>query len=240
MENSNRYWSTEYHHSYPWHTIASAYWKRYPNPHSKHVYSEDMIDIKIDKTTGVLRTKRLIMKSNKLPWWGEHLFAARRVAVIEEAVIDPKMKCMTTYTRNIGLRFFMGTTEKVTYLSCQGVNNCDVACPLTNNCVDKSADEYCQSTTNVQKEVWIESDCLGLRSAIRTFGMDRYKRNYLAAAEGFEYVLEKYIRSQETGKFRNTESSNNSESTMHSNIPVSSGIDVTKTINLKSYSKIYS
>ena len=106
--------------------------------------------------------------------------------------------------------------------------------------MDKSADEYCQSTTNVQKEVWIESDCLGLRSAIRTFGMDRYKRNYLAAAEGFEYVLEKYIRSQETGKFRNTESSNNSESTIHSNIPVSSGIDVTKTINLKSYSKIYS
>jgi hypothetical protein len=47
MENSNRYWSTEYHHNYPWHTIASAYWKRYPNPHSKHVYSEDMIDVKV-------------------------------------------------------------------------------------------------------------------------------------------------------------------------------------------------
>ncbi len=33
--------------------------------------------------------------------------------MIEEAVIDASGRVMTTYTRNIGLRFFMGTTEKV-------------------------------------------------------------------------------------------------------------------------------
>ena len=121
-------------------------------------------------------------------------------------------------------------------MSCQSINNCNGASPLQTNCVDSSGD-YFQNSTNVQKEVWIESDCLGLRSAIRKFGMDRYKRNYLAASEGFEYVLEKYIGSRETGKFRNTENPNTSESTVPSN---SSGIDVTKTINLKAYSKIYS
>ena len=199
-----------------------------------------MIDVQVDKKTGVLRTKRIIMKSNKLPWWGEHLFSARRVSVIEEAVIDLNSKCMTTYTRNIELRFFMGTTEKVTYLPSQGVSTCDVECPLENNCVDKSSGDRFQSSTNVQKEVWIESDCLGLKSALRKFGMDRYKRNYLAASEGFEYVLKNYISSQETGKCSKTGYSNTSEAAMPSNSPSSSGIDVTKTINLKSHSQIYS
>ena len=32
-------------------------------------------------------------------------------------MIDPNGKVMTTYTRNIGLRFFMGTTEKVRILT---------------------------------------------------------------------------------------------------------------------------
>ena len=33
--------------------------------------------------------------------------------MIEEAMIDANGRVLTTYTRNIGLRFFMGTTEKV-------------------------------------------------------------------------------------------------------------------------------
>ena len=47
MEQSNRYWSTTFHHKYPWQTIACAYWKKYPNPESNHVYSEDMIDVQV-------------------------------------------------------------------------------------------------------------------------------------------------------------------------------------------------
>ena len=47
MEDLSRYWSTEYHHNYSWQFVASLYWKRYPNPHSKHVYSEDTIDVKV-------------------------------------------------------------------------------------------------------------------------------------------------------------------------------------------------
>ena len=47
MEDLSRYWSTEYHHNYPWQFVASLYWKRYPNPNSKHVYSEDTIDVKV-------------------------------------------------------------------------------------------------------------------------------------------------------------------------------------------------
>ena len=55
--------------------------------------------------------------------------------------------------------------------------------------MDTSSKDICDISTKVKKEVWIESEVLGLRSAIRKFGMDRYKRNYIKAANGFEYVL---------------------------------------------------
>jgi len=236
MEQSNRYWSTTYHHKYPWQTIACAYWKRYPNPKSQHVFSEDMIDVQIDEKTGFLKSKRIIMKSNKLPWWGEHLFSARRVAVIEEAVIDPSGKVMTTYTRNIGLRFFMGTTEKVTYSSFENEPTSDKQfITKEDHEFDNDSMNSCQSSTKVKKEVWIESEVLGLRSAIRKFGMDRYKKNYIAAAHGFEWVLK--------NQFNNVTPQNNA--TIHNKIQAVSnnnhgkiGLDASTNIKMASYSNI--
>ena len=72
---------------------------------------------------------------------------------------------MSVYTRNLNLRVFMGTTEKQTLV------------PENTN------------KTKVIKEVWIESDIYGLRSAIKKFGIDRFKKNCDKASEGFEWVL---------------------------------------------------
>jgi hypothetical protein len=47
--------------------VASAYWSRYPNPNSQHVFTEDFIEVRLDEQNR-LRTKRLIMKTNSLPW----------------------------------------------------------------------------------------------------------------------------------------------------------------------------
>ena len=70
------YWSTSHAYPYPWDTVATFYWSRYPNPNSAHVFSEDIIECGVG-VDGVLRTKRLIVKTNKLPWWGKHLFSAK-------------------------------------------------------------------------------------------------------------------------------------------------------------------
>ena len=52
---------------HPWSAVVSGFWRRYPNPHSDHVFSEDMIECGVvrgsDKDKGgTLRTKRVIMK----------------------------------------------------------------------------------------------------------------------------------------------------------------------------------
>ena len=79
------------------------------------------------------------------------------------------------YTRNLNLRIFMGTTEKVTLV------------PSEN-----------ERSTKAIKEAWIESEIYGLRSAIKTFGIDRFKKNCEKATNGFEWVLKRTFSSDET------------------------------------------
>ena len=35
-----QYFETVHSHAFPWHKVASGYWSRYPNPNSKHVFTE--------------------------------------------------------------------------------------------------------------------------------------------------------------------------------------------------------
>jgi len=171
---TDKYWSTVHYHPYDWNQVVGTYWKRYPNPNSQHVFSEDIISSKIDEK-GCLRTKRLITKTNKLPSWGEHLFSTRRVWLIEESIVDQENHKMLIYTRNLNLRLFMGTTEKVTIV------------PSEN-----------EKSTKAIKEAWIESEIYGLRSAIKSFGIDRFKKNCDKATKGFEWVLNRTFSSDET------------------------------------------
>lgn len=161
------FWNTEHVFNHAWDLVTTFYWSRYPNPYSSHVFSEDMVECAVGED-GVLRTKRLIVKTNKLPWWGKHLFSAKKVAVVEETTVDPKARVMTTYTRNIGLTIFMGTTEKNFY----------------------RVKEEGQSTA-CEKNVWITSDIVGLRSAIRKFGIDRFKSNCVRATDGLKWAMER-------------------------------------------------
>ena len=130
---------------------------------------------------------------------------------------------------------------QVTYTSCHDTNICDK--DNSENAFPQNTDGNIHQTANdrtkVLKEVWIESDVLGLRSAIKKFGLDRYKRNYLAASEGFEFVLQSHKGSSGTEKGLVTNSKAN-DSTVTSSTGVSHGLNVDSTIKLKQYTRAYS
>jgi hypothetical protein len=86
--------------------IFQGFFRRYPNPYSSHVISEDTIERQVTRE-GKLYSKRLITKTNKLPKWGERFFKAKSVCIIEESLVDPKSNSLTTYTRNIGFNKIM-------------------------------------------------------------------------------------------------------------------------------------
>jgi len=169
------YYNTKHVHPYSWDQVAQVIFRRYPNPFARHVLSEDTVHREvIDGTT--LYSRRFLTKTNKVPSWGEKWLSglARRVPLMEESFIDTDTKTITLYTRSVGLATFMTAIEKVVYRSCP--NN--------------------PGHTVAVKQAWVESNLYGLRSAIKRFGIERFKKNCLKATEGFNHVLEKFHNQQ--------------------------------------------
>ncbi|XP_011312089.1 protein preli-like [Fopius arisanus] len=150
---------------FDWSQVAQGFWKRYPNPHSSHVLTEDTISREVKD--GKLYTKRLLTKTNRVPKWGERFISKNVVKIVEETVVDPEEKTLTSYTRNLGYTKVMSVIEKVVY---------------------KVSDEN-RGWTVAHRSAWIDSSVYGFRSAIQAFGLDRFKKNCMRMSGGFNYVL---------------------------------------------------
>ena len=81
---------------------------------------------------------------------------------------------MMTCSRSVGFGAFMTATEKVVY---------------------QASPDNPDHTVAV-KSAWVESSFYGLRTAIKNFGIERFKKNCVKATEGFNHVLEKFHRQQ--------------------------------------------
>lgn len=165
-----KYYTTEHIHPYSWDQVAQAVFQRYPNPHAQHVLSEDTLHREIVNDC-TLYSRRFLTKTNKVPSWAERWLKglARRVPLVEESFVDNKSRTITIYTRSIAYANFMVGIEKVVYKA--------------------SSDN--PSHTVASKEGWVESNFYGLRSAIKNFGIERFKKNIVKSTEGFNHVLDR-------------------------------------------------
>lgn len=100
--------------------VMQGFWRRYPNPYSSHVLTEDTIEREI-RQDGKLYSKRLLTKTNKLPRWGERFFKANSVCIIEESLIDLKTKTLETYTRNIGFNKIMASIRFIYFVTLNNI-----------------------------------------------------------------------------------------------------------------------
>ncbi|PNF41527.1 hypothetical protein B7P43_G12550 [Cryptotermes secundus] len=150
---------------FSWDQVAQGLWKRYPNPHSKHVLSEDTVSREIRGSK--LFTKRLFTKTNGIPKWGERFVDSRTVHIVEESIMDPNEKIIITYTRNISYVRVMSIVEKVIYKVSKENPNWTVA----------------------ERSAWIDSQVYGFGRAIQAFGLKRFRKNCQQMVEGFNHVL---------------------------------------------------
>jgi hypothetical protein len=162
-----KFYSAENTFNYHFDQVLQAFWRRYPNPYSSHVLSEDTIFREVKKD-GKLYSKRLLTKTNKVPNWGKKFFKAKFVCIVEESVVDPKAKTLITYTRNIGFNKIMNVVEKVIYRT--------------------STDQ--PGKTIAMRSAWIDSQVFGFSNVLRTFGCERFKKNCNKTILGFNHVLE--------------------------------------------------
>jgi hypothetical protein len=85
----------------PWHTVALAFFLRYPNPYASHVLSCDVISRTVTPEGSLLST-RLILKRGALPKWAPRGIVSRAESwVIEESEVDPMGRTVRCRTRNL-------------------------------------------------------------------------------------------------------------------------------------------
>ncbi|KAJ8281059.1 hypothetical protein GJAV_G00063040 [Gymnothorax javanicus] len=152
-----------------WDQVFTAFWKRYPNPFSTHVLTEDVVFREVTADHRLL-TRRLLTKTNRLPRWAEKVFPAnmaRSVYIVEDSIVDPKNKSMTTFTWNLNHTRLMTVEERCVYRESQ----------------DRPA------WTQLRREAWIVSGVYGFSRPIQEFGLARFKSNQTKALRGLELAL---------------------------------------------------
>lgn len=152
-----------------WDQVVSAFWQRYPNPFSTHVLTEDVVYREVTEDHRLL-SRRLLMKTNRLPRWAEHFFPSgmsRSVYIVEDSIVDPVNRSLTTYTWNLNHTTLMSVEER---------------------CVFQDSEEQ-PDTTLLKREAWISSSIYGFSRPIQEFGLARFKSNQTKAMKGLEYAL---------------------------------------------------
>ncbi|XP_030207214.1 PRELI domain-containing protein 1, mitochondrial isoform X1 [Gadus morhua] len=120
-----------------WEHVVSAFWRRYPNPFSTHVLTEDVVYREVTADHKLL-SRRLLTKTNRLPRWAEKVFPthlARSVYIVEDSIVDPLTRSLTTFTWNLNHTTLMAVEER---------------------CVFKES-ALQPATTSVKREAWISS-----------------------------------------------------------------------------------
>lgn len=154
-----------------WDQVCIAFWQRYPNPYSNHVLTEDIVFREVTPSNCLI-SRRLLTKTSRAPRWMERYLPKKMSSlayIIEDSIVDPQKRTMTTMTWNITHARLMSVEERCEY----GMN------PESG------------SWTQIKREAWISSNVYGLSRAIQEFGLARYKTSVTKTMKGFEYVLAK-------------------------------------------------
>ncbi|KAG8624981.1 hypothetical protein KVT40_006732 [Elsinoe batatas] len=106
-----KFYSASFNYDYSFPAVSLAYFLRYPNPYSTHVFSTDVIDRSFDNATQRLTTVRLHLKKSKLPsavlkilprsLMGASEKGDSQAYILEKSVVDIKEGWMTTESRNL-------------------------------------------------------------------------------------------------------------------------------------------
>ncbi|CAI2730441.1 unnamed protein product [Schistosoma spindalis] len=154
--------------SFPWEFVTSLFWKRYPNPHAKHVLSEDVLERYL-LSDGRLYTKRLLTKkiSKRIPFWLLKFFPKGQVSVVEESIIDVNGQRVDVVSKNFGVyKKYLLVGEY---------------CSLV------PSDDH--SVTKISRILSLESNLKGiLRSALMKTSQTYYNSSYKDTYLGYMYL----------------------------------------------------
>lgn len=161
-------WKSEYIFNHSWSAVTTAFWMKYPNPHSPHILAVDVLSRRFEKSTNSLHSVRLLEKTNSKPKLAEKLVKGKAALMIEESVVDRDEQVMTTRTYNL--------------------THCRVL-RVEEHCEYKAIDDRTLLTT----EVRLVCPLWGWAMTVETFAMERIKGNIQKARVAMEYVIHNVV-----------------------------------------------
>lgn len=167
--------------NFNWEQVAISFWQRYPNPFAKHVLSEDVISRRV--VGQELHTKRLLSKTNKMTNFVKKFSRGETFTfVVEESIVDPIRRLITTYTRNVAMQNIVSVEEKVVY----------------------KQDPQNKNMVVCERKAWIYSPLrFGASGPVCSFVHQRFKNNAVKASNGFRFVLENMFSPNEQSQSAN-------------------------------------
>lgn len=165
--------STTHSYAYSWDEVSTCNWRKYCpwNDQSTHVIAVDTLSRSLDRTTGILRTERLITCRQATPQWLKTFFGSGETSqVYEVSYVDPAAQKVTMCSQNMTWSDLLTVHEKVVY----------------------RPDPKNHAKTVFEQEARIVALCGGwqkIKSAIEDISVERFKENAKKGREGFERVL---------------------------------------------------
>ncbi|KAG8888118.1 hypothetical protein FRB98_008384 [Tulasnella sp. 332] len=164
-----------------WATVNHGVWQKYPNPHSGHVVSVDVLDRSVDPVTGILRTERVLGCKQAAPKWVVKLLGGSDDAFVREvSFVDPQTSRTTVTSVNLSLSQYITVLETISYE------------PSATHPTSKT--DFRQTAEIQSRMSW---KTIGDR--LEMWSVDRFSANAALGRLGFEHVL-RSLREQREGQ----------------------------------------
>eukprot|EP00127_Corallochytrium_limacisporum_P007070 Clim_evm30s241 gene=Clim_evmTU30s241 len=164
-----RFFSSLATYKAPWEEVTAAFWRKYPNPHSRHVLSTDLLDRRVDEAEGKMYSTRLLLKTKKVPAVAQRFVSGGKAWVIEKSVVDSKAKTMETTTQNLTYKNVLSVCETVTY---------------------RPHPDNPRQWTETETRAKIVSSISVFHPIVESFGLERFKTQYEQTKVGLQYVID--------------------------------------------------
>ncbi|XP_056648883.1 protein slowmo [Diorhabda carinulata] len=108
-------WTSEHTFNHPWEKVATAAWRKYPNPHNTAVIGTDVVERKV--VDGVLHTHRLVSSIWYFPKWAQALIGSAKICYAsEQSEVNPSLRLMVLKTINLTFCRHIAVNETLKYV----------------------------------------------------------------------------------------------------------------------------
>ncbi|OLY82261.1 Protein UPS2, mitochondrial, partial [Smittium mucronatum] len=189
-----KFYETSHLFNSPWDAVTLACWRKYPNDKTPHVKHVEILNRRVNPTTGCLETERLIMVAQNVPSLIKRILGTSGESfALEFSTVDPQTQQMSLTTVNLTLNNLIKVIERIEYRPLLAIPGSKI--PQQQQQPDLlwqgEQKEQQQLPTEFYQSVQLSAEGLISRfsSIVEEYSLNTFKNNAIIGKLGFEQVL---------------------------------------------------